>query len=547
MFGSVLKWLTQPSPERENYRNSKEAFLALVGYSIGLGNFWRFPYLCYVHGGATFIIAYVVCMVCVGMPMNLLEQSLGQYVGLGPTHIFPYMFPILGGIGWGMTMIRVMICVYYNVILSWSLFYAGASFISPLPWSHCLDLPKGGDCSRKSVELSYRAAEDYFEHDVLGKPEGDESPYEMHWWLVLCLGLSWGLVCVCLFQGIRHAGKILHVTVTYPYVVLICLFALNYDEINKKAKNQWLQNLTTIELDKFFKPKLWSAAASQVIYSLGVGFGGVSMIASHNKLTHNVIRDTFLLCLLDVLTSVLCGNVLFSLAGSLSPDMISDNNGFSQLVFTLFSALFARITSSLWSFLFFVMIFSLGFDSLLFMVEAVTTTLLDQFSNFRRYYLLVIFSTCFTLFLLGLPMCTRGGFFFFDLMNEYTAKHSLFFVALLEVVITSYFYGHQNVLKFMKKYFKVRVPRPLRWYLAATWRVITPVCLLLLFVGSLYNEDWMSEKTKTLSFICGQAIAFAPILVIPGYALYAYYTKGTKMAPRSPSGFACLLWGVWLA
>lgn len=48
------------------------------------------------------------------------------------------------GIGWGMTLIRIMIAVYYNVILSWSLFYAGASFISPLPWSHCLDLENGG-------------------------------------------------------------------------------------------------------------------------------------------------------------------------------------------------------------------------------------------------------------------------------------------------------------------------------------------------------------------------------------------------------------------
>ncbi len=48
------------------------------------------------------------------------------------------------GIGWGMTLIRVMISVYYNVILSWSLFYIGSSFFSPLPWSHCLHLENGG-------------------------------------------------------------------------------------------------------------------------------------------------------------------------------------------------------------------------------------------------------------------------------------------------------------------------------------------------------------------------------------------------------------------
>ena len=50
----------------------------MVGYCVGLGNFWRFPYLCYKWGGALFFIPYLFCLLTIGLPVTLMELGLGQ-------------------------------------------------------------------------------------------------------------------------------------------------------------------------------------------------------------------------------------------------------------------------------------------------------------------------------------------------------------------------------------------------------------------------------------------------------------------------------------
>lgn len=75
------------------------------------------------------------------------------------------------------------------------------------------------------------------------------------------------------------------------------------------------------------------------------------------------------------------------------------------------------------------------------MVEAVTTALLDQFKVLRTYNLPVVAATCSVLLILGLPMCTRSGVYVFNLMNNYSSRHSLLILGLLEVIIVSYIYG----------------------------------------------------------------------------------------------------------
>nr|KAG5713677.1 hypothetical protein BaRGS_024725 [Batillaria attramentaria] len=70
--------------ERAQWGRQIEFILTLVGYAVGLGNVWRFPYLCYRNGGGAFLIPYVIFLVLLGIPVFALEISLGQYGGKGP-------------------------------------------------------------------------------------------------------------------------------------------------------------------------------------------------------------------------------------------------------------------------------------------------------------------------------------------------------------------------------------------------------------------------------------------------------------------------------
>ena len=115
--------------------NRPTFILAAVGSAIGLGNFWRFPYLTYKYGGGFFFIPYLCCLFFMGIPLLIMELGLGQKIQRGDVSVFRGIHPRLAGIGVASVFSAYIICFYYNVIIAWALVYLVAGFISPLPWS----------------------------------------------------------------------------------------------------------------------------------------------------------------------------------------------------------------------------------------------------------------------------------------------------------------------------------------------------------------------------------------------------------------------------
>jgi SNF family Na+-dependent transporter len=75
------------NPERQSWGNKVEFLLSMVGYAVGLGNIWRFPYLCYKNGGGAFLIPYIICLFLCGLPIFFFEVALGQFCSQGPIKV----------------------------------------------------------------------------------------------------------------------------------------------------------------------------------------------------------------------------------------------------------------------------------------------------------------------------------------------------------------------------------------------------------------------------------------------------------------------------
>jgi len=66
--------------EAEKFDHPAEYWLACIGYAVGFGNIWRFPYMAYTMGGAAFLIPYFISLFFIAMPMYMIETLFGQLI-----------------------------------------------------------------------------------------------------------------------------------------------------------------------------------------------------------------------------------------------------------------------------------------------------------------------------------------------------------------------------------------------------------------------------------------------------------------------------------
>ena len=101
------------------------SFKATVGYAVGLGNVWRFPYLAQKNGGGAFLIPYLIMLLIEGLPIFLLELTIGQRLRKGSIGAWHRVSPYLGGIGIASAVVSLNVALYYNTVIAWCLYYFG--------------------------------------------------------------------------------------------------------------------------------------------------------------------------------------------------------------------------------------------------------------------------------------------------------------------------------------------------------------------------------------------------------------------------------------
>ena len=139
---------------RGSWGNGIEFLLSCIGLSVGLGNVWRFPYLCYKHGGGAFLIPYLIMLTIAGRPMYFMELCVGQFGSVGPLTIWR-LAPIMKGVGFAMVIGSIVVCIYYNVVMSYALYYMYHSFQPVLPWTTCgKEWTEGKNCIIRSANVS---------------------------------------------------------------------------------------------------------------------------------------------------------------------------------------------------------------------------------------------------------------------------------------------------------------------------------------------------------------------------------------------------------
>ena len=86
------------------------------------------------------MIPYFIAMFTCGIPLFLLEVSIGQYLGVGGMNVIGQICPIFKGVGYSAIMMVFLENVYYVIIVAWTLFYIANILYNmggDLPWASC--------------------------------------------------------------------------------------------------------------------------------------------------------------------------------------------------------------------------------------------------------------------------------------------------------------------------------------------------------------------------------------------------------------------------
>ncbi|XP_041970740.1 sodium- and chloride-dependent glycine transporter 1-like [Aricia agestis] len=570
------------SPARASWGSPLEFILACLGYAVGLGNVWRFPYLCYRNGGGAFLIPFFLMLVLIGLPLFYLELYIGQYTALGPIKAFSSIAPFFTGVGYCTLVVISIISVYYMIIVAWTLFYTIVSIAGFIDWGSCensfnTDFCYSGqydaDCRENNTglatDLTYYlrqcmpigdicqmngftpydalycqdgdnlipwytnvtrtlAAEEYYNERVLGRGDATwENWGSIQWHLVGCLFGSWLIAFFCVIKGVQSAGKVVYFTALFPYVMLTALFVRG---ITLEGAVDGITFYLSPNWETLLEARVWGDAASQIFYSFGVACGSLVTLASYNNFRNNCHFDAVFVSLANFMTSIYAGFAIFSVLGfqaqlmGVSVDDVAEQG--PGLAFVAYpEALLQMPIARFWSIMFFTMLFILGLGSQFAGIEAINTAIVDQWPQFRNRYWMVTGFTCTTCFVLGLPMCFSGGVYLFTLLDWNTASWAILLIGIAEATAVSWSYGINRAIKDLES-MDMKFNKVLRFYWKAVWTVTVPVASLGILIFVL--ADWTAPAYEDYVFplfadILGWLVGFSTLICFPLGLCWVWY------------------------
>uniref|UniRef100_A0A672P5T8 Solute carrier family 6 member 22, tandem duplicate 2 n=1 Tax=Sinocyclocheilus grahami TaxID=75366 RepID=A0A672P5T8_SINGR len=514
----------RPKPQaREQWSNKLEFLLAVAGHIIGLGNVWRFPYLCYKNGGGDSLLTMIL-LCLIGQPTSFYFSTL---------LFFLFFFFIFTGLGYGSQVVVLYTGVYYIIILAWAFLYLFSSFSSELPWASCnnywnTELSKSNN-TEYTPEKSTSPVIEFWERRILGLSEGIEQIGNVRWDLALCLLLAWIICYFCVWKGV------VYFTATFPYLMLVVLLVRG---LTLPGAKNGITFYLYPDLTRLTDPQVWMDAGSQIFYSYGVCTGVLTALGSYNKYENNCYRDCVYLCLLNSLTSFVAGFAIFSVLGFMADEQGMDISVVAEsgpgLAFIAYPRAVALMPlPQLWAIFFFIMIIFLGLDSEFVYHEALVTAISDMYPSFfqvghRRKFLLLFISAA--SFLFGLLMVTEGGLYVFQLFDYYACSGmTLLTFAILQAICVGWVYGADRLYDSIEDMIGYR-PWP---FMKCCWKYLTPAVCTGTFIFSLvkytplkfnnvYEYPWWG-------YAIGGFFTLSSTLLVPLWMIYLVGTTPGSM------------------
>lgn len=508
--------------QRESWGTRGGFILAAIGSAVGLGNLWGFPYKLYSYGGGAFLIPYIIALFLVGIPIMILEFSIGHYTQRAAPDAFKRGHKRFEMVGWWGIILAFVIITYYPVILAYCFSFLWYSIVGiftggKLPWAG------------EGIE-GVENAKLFFNETYLGKIDGP-SLGSIRWNIVWPLIITWAAMYFCIFKGVKLVGKIVWLTVPLPWLMLLILTVRG---LTLEGSMQGLAYYLDPVWSELAKPITWRYAFGQVFFSLSLAYGVMITYASFLHSKSDINNNAGIISIADFATSFIAGLAVFATLGGMAyVTQLGDKpvaveavaEAGPSLAFIAFPYALAQLPYSAWfSFVFFFALVTLGIDSAFSMTESIIASIVDK-TGWRRSIVLPVMSV--VGFLFGLIYITQGGFNWLGTIDGFVnGTWGIAFMGLLECVVLGWLWR----IKTLRRHANSRSD----WKLGPWWdyliRLVIPVVLGALFFWQLFDDIFGDGflRTSDGQWILPNCVGLSIVALVPVIAVILSIIRGRK-------------------
>jgi NSS family neurotransmitter:Na+ symporter len=455
---------------------------AMIGTAIGLGNIWRFPYLCGKYGGATFLIPYIILLLGVAMFAMMCEWVLGRHTKRDPLGAFDSIkFPFGRDIGaWGIIG-PFFLYSYYIVITSWVIFFVFASL--------------EGLYFGKDTEF-------YFSSFL-----GSKWVFLVHF-VSVCI--TSGILAMGVQRGIERACKIMIPTL----FVLLVIVAIR--SVTLPGAAEGIEFYMRPRWGGLLSPQTWIAALGQVFFTLSLGMGAMLIYGSYMKDEWGIPMNAMSVTLGNTSASILAGFAIFPAAFALGFGNVIGGTESIGLTFFVLPKVFEVMPGGhLFGGLFFILLAFGAVSSAISIQEPAIAWLKDEVGWSRKRA--AIF-TAVILWIMGLPFVlngfVRGGLgaklALLSKMDTVIGQLAIPVFGILAIIAVGYFMKDRGFDE-MNKNARIKLSKtPLKFWI----RAVVPIFVGLLFILSLVK---ILQNNGVIPVIIPEAkgVEFASIGITP--------------------------------
>ena len=449
--------------EREKFSSRLGFILVSAGCAVGLGNVWKFPYMCGEYGGAAFILIYLVFLAILGFPILVCEFTVGRgsqkscaisFRELEPEGRKWHHYRILG------ISANYILMMFYTMVAGWMLYY----FYQMLT----------GRFTGKSPEQVGAMFQDMLSEPLV---------LTVSMVVVVAAGI---LICsMGLQKGVERITKIM-MSLLLVIIVVLAVHGLTLEGSMEGVKFYLLPDFQRMK-----QVGIWetvTAAMNQAFFTLSLGIGSMAIFGSYIDKKRTLLGEAVNIAVLDTFVALVSGLIIFPtcFAFGISPD------AGPQLIFVTLPNVFNSMAGGrIWGTLFFVFMTFAAFSTILAVFENIISCCMDLFHWSRKKACLVNLAA---LIVLSLP-CVLGYNLWsaFQPLGEGSAVLDLEDFAVSNVIlpigslcyllfcVTRYGWGFDHYLEETNTGTGLKMPKGLRFYLS----YILPVLLVFLIVLGL--------------------------------------------------------------